>query len=138
MVTNRQFGLDWTLVVVTAVISLSPLKELPLWCPKKPNLSQSNSSCDVHPPSILLVFLYGWRTLLLKRFLIFLNIGIFSSLTFFILLSFMRKVHLVWNFNFSAMKGEPAREEKLKFLIRGGLFAILFTQTKSIKKIKNV
>ena len=29
---------------------------------------------------------------------------------------------LVLNFNFSAMKGGPAREEKLKFLIRGGLF----------------
>jgi hypothetical protein len=32
------------------------------------------------------------------------------------------------------MKGEPAREDKLNFLIRGGLFVYFFAQTKSKRR----
>ena len=38
---------------------------------------------------------------------------------------------MVWNFYFSAMKGEPAREEKWKFLIRGGLLLALLMRAPS-------
>jgi len=32
------------------------------------------------------------------------------------------------------MKGGPAREEKLKFLIRGGLFWLLFCPNKKVRE----
>ena len=37
---------------------------------------------------------------------------------------------IVWKFNLSDMKGEPVREDKLNFLIRGGLFVYFLPKQK--------
>ncbi|MDI1233713.1 MAG: hypothetical protein PSX81_05490 [bacterium] len=38
------------------------------------------------------------------------------------------------NFNWSGMKGEPVREDQLKFSMRGGFFATFLSKQKSKKK----